>query len=58
MADEAVVGQHAAQVRMPAEQNAEQVERLALEPIGPPRCRHRIDHRLLVVRAEHRSRTR
>ena len=34
MTDEAVVGQDPAQVRMPIEQDAEQVERFALEPIG------------------------
>src|SRR5512139_3919217 len=32
--DEAVIGEDAAQVRVAAEQNAEQVERLALEPVG------------------------
>ncbi len=34
MADEAVVSEDAAQVRMSAEHDAEQVERLALEPVG------------------------
>jgi hypothetical protein len=34
MPDEAVVGEQAPQVRMPLEQDAEQVEGLALEPVG------------------------
>src|SRR5262245_12489034 len=33
MADESVVGENAAQIRMPAEHDAEQVERFTLEPI-------------------------
>ena len=41
MADEAVVGEDAAQVRVAAEQDAEQVERLALEPVG---ARPDVDH--------------
>jgi hypothetical protein len=36
MADEAVVGEDAAQVRMAAEQDAKQVERLTLEPVRRP----------------------
>src|SRR6185312_13165816 len=35
MADEAVVGEDAPQVRMPLEHDAEKVERLALEPVHP-----------------------
>ena len=34
MADEAVVGEDAAQVEVAVEDDAEQVERLALEPVG------------------------
>jgi hypothetical protein len=34
MADEAVVGEDAAQVRVALEDDAEQVEGLALEPVG------------------------
>src|SRR5207302_356972 len=47
MPDEAVVGEQAAQVRVTAEQNAEQVEGLALEPVGArPYVHYRIDDRL------------
>src|SRR5689334_839518 len=53
MADEPVVGEQAAQVRMTAEQNSVEVERLALEPIGgAPDVVHGVDDRPLVVRAE------
>src|SRR5688572_2773447 len=49
MADEAVVGEDPAQVRMAAEQHAEQVEGLALEPVGrSPDVHHRVDHRRLA----------
>ena len=34
MADEAVIGEDAAQVGMALEQDAEQIEGLALEPVG------------------------
>jgi hypothetical protein len=34
MADEAIVSEDAAQVRMTAKEDAEQVERFALEPVG------------------------
>ena len=46
MADETVVGEDAAQVRMAGEQDAEQVERFALEPVGAgPDVDHGIDDR-------------
>ena len=54
MADEAVVGEDAAQIRVAAEQDAEQVEGLALEPVGArPDLGHRVEHRLGAVRAAH-----
>ena len=54
MADEAVVGQHAAQIRVAAEQYAEQIERLALEPVGAgPDAGDRVDHRVLDLLAPH-----
>src|SRR6185312_10203761 len=47
MADEAVIGEQAAQVRVTLEQNAEHVEGLALEPIDAgPHTGHRIHHGL------------
>src|SRR4029077_13889132 len=50
MADEAVIGEDAAQVRMPVEHDAEEVERLALEPVHPwPYLDERGKHRELVV---------
>src|SRR5262245_44885709 len=53
VADEAVVGQDAPQVRVAAEQDAEQVEGLALVPVGRrPDAGHRVDHRRLAGRAE------
>ena len=53
MADEAVVRQQAAQIRMAAEQDAVEIERLALEPIGgAPNVVDGIDDRPLVARAE------
>src|SRR6185295_17385639 len=46
MADEAVVGEDAPQVRMPLEHDAEKVERLALEPVHPgPHLDERGKHR-------------
>ena len=54
MADEAVVGQDAAQVLVAFEHDAEQVERLALEPVGGvPDVHDRRQHREVVVGAEH-----
>src|ERR1700686_877973 len=51
VADETVVGEDAAQIRVTAEQNPEQVERLALEPLGAgPDAGQRIHHRGLDVR--------
>jgi hypothetical protein len=51
VADEAVVGQDAAQVGMTVEQDAEEVEGLTLEPVGArPDTDHRVDFRELVVR--------
>src|SRR3990170_2393724 len=53
MTDEAVVGEDAPQVRVPGENDAEQVERLAFEPVGRrPYSRHRIDDGKIVVFAE------
>src|SRR6202034_3819512 len=50
MTDETIVGQNAAQIRMAAKQNAEQIEGLALEPLGAgPHAGQRIDHRILDV---------
>src|SRR5204862_1011729 len=48
-----VVGQHdAAQVGMVAEVDAEQVERLALEPVGrAPHCRDRVNLRIFAAQA-------
>src|SRR5258706_15921359 len=52
VADEAVVGQDAAQVGMAVEYDAEQVEGLALEPVDPrPDIDHRWQHREGIVRA-------
>jgi hypothetical protein len=53
MADEAVVGEDAAQVRVAVEDDAEQVERLALEPVRHrPHVDQRSDHRKPVVGCE------
>src|SRR5262245_33840434 len=53
MADEPVVREQTAQVRMAAEQNPVEVERLALEPVGrAPNTADGIDDRPLVARAE------
>src|SRR5688572_1201019 len=53
VADETVVRQQAAQVRMAAEQDSIEIERLALEPIGGvPDFVNGIDDRPLVARAE------
>ncbi|MNC91285.1 hypothetical protein D3C83_75170 [compost metagenome] len=53
MPDEAVVGEDAAQVGVALEDDAEQVERLALEPVRHrPDVDQRGDYRELVVRAE------
>jgi hypothetical protein len=50
MADETVVGQDAAQIGMAFEMDAEQVEGLALVPVGDvPDIHHRFQHRKLVV---------
>src|SRR5579863_2401470 len=50
MAHETVVGEYAAQVRMPVEQDAEHVEGLALEPVGGgPDARQRRHHRRLAA---------
>src|SRR5258706_5149478 len=52
VADEAVVGQQAAQVRLVAEQDPEQVEDFALEPVGAgPDAGHRVDRRILLALA-------
>src|ERR1044071_6787481 len=53
MADETVVGQQAAQIGVTLEQDAEQIERLTLVPVGrgPDRV-HRIDQRRLTRRGE------
>src|SRR5262245_22156832 len=53
MTDETVVGQDPPQIRMPLEQDAVEVERLALVPIGrgPDRV-DGIEHRSIVVRAK------
>src|SRR6187399_834780 len=52
MADEAVVGEDAAQIRVTGEKNAEQVERLALEPVGTrPDVDQRIDDGIFRVDA-------
>src|SRR5258708_23862561 len=52
MADEAVVGQQAAQVRMSLEENAKQVEGLTFKPISAdPNIGHRVDHGGSVVPA-------
>ncbi len=54
MTDEAVVGQDAPQIRMAAEQDAEQIECLALEPVGAgPDAGQRVDDRILDVLAPH-----
>ena len=54
MPDETVVGQDAAQVGVTAEQNPEQVERLALEPVrARPDVDDGIDDRLLRIRTLH-----
>src|SRR5690606_15896000 len=46
MADEAVVRQDPAQIRMALEENAEEIERLALVPVGGrPDHAHRIEQR-------------
>ena len=53
MADEAVVGEEAAQVRVAREQDAEEVEGLALEPVGRgPDLDQGVDHRVGVIGAE------
>src|SRR5437773_2544784 len=50
MANEPVVREDAAQVRMTAKQNTEQVKGLTLEPVGrSPHVDDRIDHRLLRI---------
>src|SRR3990167_4498607 len=50
MPDETVIGEDAAQVRMPFEHDAEEIERLALIPVGRiPDAGHGGDHRTLVV---------
>ena len=52
MADETVVGEDAAQIRVAGEQDAEQVEGLALEPVGAgPDVDHRIDDGIFGVLA-------
>src|SRR6188768_2138 len=52
MTDESIVGEDAAQIRMAREQDAEQVERLALEPVGAgPDVDHRIDDGIFRVDA-------
>src|ERR1700742_2996179 len=54
MADEAVICQPTAQVRMPFEENAEQVEGLALETIcARPNTGPRVLHGLIIVGAKH-----
>jgi len=53
MPDESVIGEQATQIRVSLEENAEQIEGLALEPIGRrPNTDQRIDHRFVVVGAE------
>src|SRR6185503_6752102 len=53
MADEAVVREQAAEVRVSAEQDTGEVERVTLEPIGgAPDVVDGIDNRSLVARAE------
>src|SRR5690606_10639930 len=53
MPDESIVGEDAAQVRMTVEDDAEQVEGLALEPVGAGMdARQGIQRRLRIVRAE------
>src|SRR5690606_19809450 len=53
MADETVVGEDPAQVRVAVEHDAEHVEGLALEPVGHrPQVGDRIDHRQRVVGRE------
>src|SRR5688572_10952037 len=53
VADEAVVSEDAAQVRVPAEEDAVEVESLPFIPVGGgPNLDHRIDHRRLASRAE------
>ena len=52
MADETVVGEDAAQIRVTGEQDAEQVEGFALEPVGArPDVDHRIDDGIFGVLA-------
>src|SRR4249920_790813 len=52
MADESVVGEDAAKIRVTGEENAEQVERLALEPVGArPDVDQRIDDGIFGVDA-------
>src|SRR5512141_2560528 len=54
MADEAVVGEYPAQVRMAGEHDAEQVERFALVPVGvAPDAAERVHHREIIVRREY-----
>ena len=54
MTDESVVGQDTAQIGMPLEHDAIQIEGLALEPAGRgPDLDHRRHHRQVVVGAEH-----
>ena len=50
MADKAVIGQDATQVRVPAEQDAEQVESLALVPVGTlPDTGDGRQHRKIII---------
>src|ERR1700722_13386062 len=52
MADEAVVGEDAAQIRMTAKQYPKQIKGLTLKPVGAgPDAGQRIDHRILDILA-------
>ena len=53
MTDETVVGQDAAQIGVAGEDDAEEVERFALEPVGTgPQVGDGLDHRRLIVHTE------
>src|SRR5690606_37410273 len=53
MPDEAVVRKEAPQIRVAAEQDSVEIERLALVPVGRiPHAGDRVDERLRIVRAE------
>jgi hypothetical protein len=54
MADKAVVGEDAAQVVVAFEDDAEQIEGFAFEPVGrAPEVHDRGHHREIVIGAEH-----